>query len=148
MSDHLRKSTRLKGNAVKESQITRMWSKIKRLTNRCQNNSFDCPRSSCNPLFTIGTRLEWYEIFGLLVLIRICELHFPLMTLLKLYTFDSDIQIGAVCCLSIKSVNLLYHWFSAVMLAKVVVAVKTWFHSFSSFWHCSSNFFDDKWAFL
>ena len=41
------------------------------------------------------------------------------------HTLDSDIQMGAVCCLSIRSVNLLYHWFSAVILAKVVVAVKT-----------------------
>ena len=65
-----------------------------------------------------------------------------------LHTLDSDIQIGAVCCLSIKSVNLLYHWFSEVILAKVVVAVKTWFHNFSNFWHCSSSFFDDIWAFL
>jgi hypothetical protein len=59
-------------------------------------------------------------------------------------TFDSDIQMGAVCCLSMRSVSLVYHWFSAVMLFRFRVAVNTWLHSFSSFWHCSRSFLDDR----
>ena len=67
---------------------------------------------------------------------------------LKKITFDSDIQIGAVCCLSMRSVSLVYHWLSAVMLLRLSVAVNTWLHSFSNFWHCSNNFLEDRWAFL
>ena len=63
-------------------------------------------------------------------------------------TLDSDIQMGAVCCLSMRSVSLVYHWLSAVMLFRLRVAVNTWLQSFSNFWHCSSNFLDDKCAFL
>ena len=62
----------------------------------------------------------------------------------KRITLDSDIQIGAVCCLSINSMSLLYQ-LSAV---KSSDAVKMWLQNFSNFWHCSSSFFEDKWAFL
>ena len=61
-----------------------------------------------------------------------------------LVTLVSDIQIGAVCCLSIRSTNLLYQ----LSEDRSRVTVKMWLHNFSSFWHCSSNFLEDKWAFL
>ena len=53
--------------------------------------------------------------------------------MLKLHTFDSDIQMGAVCCFSMRSVSFEYHWPSVVTLVKFRVPVYTWVHNFSSF---------------
>ena len=65
-----------------------------------------------------------------------------------LITLISDIQMGAVCCFSMRSVSFEYHWPSVVTLVRLRVPVYTWVQSFSSFWHCSSNFLDERWAFL
>lgn len=59
-------------------------------------------------------------------------------------TLVSDIQMGAVCCLSMRSTSFVYQ----LSEDRSNVAVNTWLHSFSSFWDCSRSFFEERWDFL
>lgn len=65
--------------------------------------------------------------------------HLEALTVGRL-TLLSLIQRAPLCCLSIMSLTLRYQL--SVLSFMVMVALKTWFHTLSSFWHCSNSFFE------